>query len=324
MMNPRGPFADRPLPLDAPHAGPQFYYTQGPVPAGTPRSTPWLVPATHPGAPVLSDSPFHNAGERVNDGTPSAQLAPGAGGPMAPASGPLPQLYMPQWQLPYGGWAMQPPGYWPSAGPAPYTFLHHVPGPSALNSGPPYMLPGPAPTSYAPFPPRAPPTPATYHFMAMPSGSSGLDAVPAVPPRGGKATSKGSVVKRKSASNDSGGASRTDGTPPGSSAHRGPFPPPVHELAVVGAVGAAPGRAAGGEAPAGPPSKRRNTSPVPPTADFGDTPPAALPQPQRSAEDNQFQCRFCPYKCAFRSTAIVHERSHTGEKPYGCRFCEYR
>jgi hypothetical protein len=37
-----------------------------------------------------------------------------------------------------------------------------------------------------------------------------------------------------------------------------------------------------------------------------------------------WHCRFCAYKSPFRSTVVIHERSHTGEKPYACSSCAYR
>ncbi|XP_029850838.1 zinc finger protein 90-like isoform X2 [Ixodes scapularis] len=39
------------------------------------------------------------------------------------------------------------------------------------------------------------------------------------------------------------------------------------------------------------------------------------------AKEGKRRCRFCPYTTDYSASIIVHERTHTGEKPYPCRFC---
>lgn len=35
-----------------------------------------------------------------------------------------------------------------------------------------------------------------------------------------------------------------------------------------------------------------------------------------------YTCRFCPYSSDHRWHVIVHERTHSGEKPFVCKFCQ--
>lgn len=63
-----------------------------------------------------------------------------------------------------------------------------------------------------------------------------------------------------------------------------------------------------------------------------DAPPPSLGHPQASNArrheathrgDKPFWCRFCDYKTAERPKLSRHELVHTGEKPYSCAYCEY-
>ena len=37
-----------------------------------------------------------------------------------------------------------------------------------------------------------------------------------------------------------------------------------------------------------------------------------------------FKCDQCEYKADEQSSLIVHQRSHTGERPFQCDQCEYK
>jgi hypothetical protein len=39
--------------------------------------------------------------------------------------------------------------------------------------------------------------------------------------------------------------------------------------------------------------------------------------------DKPFKCRFCDFRSAQGGHVRIHERRHTGEKPYTCPFCPY-
>ncbi len=39
--------------------------------------------------------------------------------------------------------------------------------------------------------------------------------------------------------------------------------------------------------------------------------------------EKPYACRFCQYRAAKASTITRHERTHTGEKPYACKHCGY-
>jgi uncharacterized Zn-finger protein len=40
--------------------------------------------------------------------------------------------------------------------------------------------------------------------------------------------------------------------------------------------------------------------------------------------EKPYGCRYCEYRSATASKITVHERSHSGEKPYSCSVCDYR
>lgn len=36
-----------------------------------------------------------------------------------------------------------------------------------------------------------------------------------------------------------------------------------------------------------------------------------------------YKCRYCDYSSKASASVMVHERRHTGEKPFSCRYCPY-
>ena len=39
--------------------------------------------------------------------------------------------------------------------------------------------------------------------------------------------------------------------------------------------------------------------------------------------EKPFKCRFCDFRSAQGGNVRIHERRHTGEKPYTCPYCPY-
>jgi KRAB domain-containing zinc finger protein len=40
--------------------------------------------------------------------------------------------------------------------------------------------------------------------------------------------------------------------------------------------------------------------------------------------EKPYGCRYCEYRAAQASAIIIHERVHSGEKPFSCSVCDYR
>lgn len=57
---------------------------------------------------------------------------------------------------------------------------------------------------------------------------------------------------------------------------------------------------------------------------FLNAPTSGQSSPRQSPQQGpgMYTCRFCPYSSDHRWHVIVHERTHSGEKPFVCKYCQ--
>lgn len=56
----------------------------------------------------------------------------------------------------------------------------------------------------------------------------------------------------------------------------------------------------------------------------GPTPPTASDEVHYIPFEGGYKCKHCSYCAPHRNLVVRHARTHTGERPYGCNYCQYR